>query len=707
MPEQFSNDLLLLEKLAQGGMAEVFRAKQIGVGGFQKNVAVKRILPECAKIDEFKQMFLRETSLCALLQHPNIIQVFSTGERDGYLYLVMEFLDGKTLQDIFDMLTAAGVQAPIDVTSFLIAEAAKGLGYAHNAKDPKTGEGLNVVHRDISPHNIMVSYDGSVKVVDFGIAKAKSSADLTQAGVIKGKEGYLSPEMVKGADPDRRADIFALGVVLYEMLTGKFLFDGETTLETLKAIDACEIPEISYKGDNLNPELDQILRKALARNPDERYQTCDQFAKDLTVFLNKNYPGFTSTDLGDFMYALFKEQIEQERKVRESEDIKIPENAWEEMGATAVFQIPDELKNISSGTGNIIIQQNVIQEKEEDREPETFKSRLLRSLSWTAISLVISLGLFYVVSIVFESLFSSSPSEFWSSLIDAKGRFDPLVFKLKGVVAPCVAFAVVVLLFISVPGLILGGVLGSRYKMFDVFLSLTSYISFMFIAVFGFNSIAFLQKIESTALWFSVVLRASVEQITQIVHLSPAITSVGSSVDGKQISTFIADRLKTKDVIKRANEQLSAIDDDLIVVRSATKVAEQAKEEVIQVIDSPLVTEITSKIFGYSLATETFLGLFVFGYLIVLSNTLSKHFLFSSKREKLFRFYFVAVQAAAFFIACNITNLAGVSSQINSFVLGLGFVSVPSEVLFPLVVIWFVLFMSVFLVQLFVGTEKD
>lgn len=701
MAEQFSNDLLLLEKLAQGGMAEVFRAKQIGVGGFQKNVALKRILPECARVDEFKQMFLRETGLAAILQHPNIIQVFSTGERDGYLYLVMEFLDGKTLQDVFDLLSVASVPAPLDICCFIIAEAAKGLAYAHNARDPKTNQALNVVHRDISPHNIMVSYDGGVKVVDFGIAKAKNSADLTQVGIIKGKEGYLAPELVKGAEADNKSDLFALGVVLYEMLTGKFLFDGDTTLDTLKAIDHCDIPEIIYKGQALDPELDRIMRKSLAKNPKERYQTCEQLAKELTVFLNKKFPGFTSSDLSDFMYALYKEKIEQERQLRESEDVKIPENAWEEMGATAVFQIPDEFRKIVGATGNIIIQQTPIVQEVKSRELESFRSKLARTGIWTAAALVISTAIYFISTISFEAVFSKSPGEFWAMILQAKGYFDPKTFELKVIVVPTIGFAVCLLLKLSLVGIFLGGLLGSRARILDVFLSLLSYVTFLFVTLLGFNCISLLQKIQSTSLWFVTAIRASVEQIVQIVHLSPAISVVRNQVGGKTIKEFIADKIETARLLLEADLSLKLVDKDIKVLGVAK---EEGVQAVSQALNSNVASDILSQIFTHSLLSETFLGLFAFGFLVVLSNSVSRHFLFREKRKKLFQFYFAALQLIVFFAAVNMASLVTGGSVALPLV---GFISMPSGVFAPLIFVWIVFIFSTLALQLFVGTERE
>ncbi len=323
--QRFTDDLLLLEKLAAGGMAEVYRGLMTGVGGFEKSVAVKRILPECARVEEFKLMFLRETQLSANLQHPNIVQVFSNGEHGGYLYLVMEFVDGKSVDDMIARSQEKAIHLPTDVICFIIAEAARALAYAHSKKDDITGEPLNIVHRDVSPQNVMVSYDGNVKIVDFGIAKATRSADLTRTGVIKGKEGYLSPEQVSGQEADQQSDIFALGTVFYELLAEHALFESSTTFATLGKIVKCEIPPLEGLQRGIDPALARIVYRCLAKDREKRYRTADELLRELTVFKNRAFPEFTSADLAKDMRSLFAENIERERQVREKANKAVQE----------------------------------------------------------------------------------------------------------------------------------------------------------------------------------------------------------------------------------------------------------------------------------------------------------------------------------------------------------------------------------------------
>ncbi|HLK99636.1 MAG TPA: serine/threonine-protein kinase, partial [Myxococcaceae bacterium] len=210
----------LIRKLATGGMAEVFLAKAAGPMGFEKTLVVKRILPHLAEDPAFVEMFLSEAKLAAQLNHPNIVQIFDFGEADDAYFLAMEFIDGPNLRVLLKRASQQGVALPPAVCARLIATACEGLAFAHDFADPGTGELLGLIHRDISPDNVLVSRQGAVKVVDFGIAKAAGQSHKTRSGVIKGKLSYMPPEQLRAKQLDRRADVYALGVVLYELLTG-------------------------------------------------------------------------------------------------------------------------------------------------------------------------------------------------------------------------------------------------------------------------------------------------------------------------------------------------------------------------------------------------------------------------------------------------------------------------------------------------------
>lgn len=324
MAERFGSDLLLLEKLAAGGMAEVFRARQMGFGGFEKTVAVKRILSSFAGNEEFKEMFRQEANLSAQLQHPNIAQVFTNGEFDSYLFLVMEFVDGKNVRQLLARADKKKIRIPIEISCFIVCETAKGLDYAHNYHDEKTGEALEIVHRDMSPQNVMMSYDGSVKVVDFGIAKAAARSDTTRAGVLKGKFGYMAPEQAMGMKLDKRTDIFALGIILFELLTQRRLFSSDDDLKTLQLVKDCRVPRPSKYNPAVNPALDRIVLKALAKERHERYSTAGELYADLQRFLNQTYAKFIPTDFANFLRQGFAEDIQEDKKRREKINAEIP-----------------------------------------------------------------------------------------------------------------------------------------------------------------------------------------------------------------------------------------------------------------------------------------------------------------------------------------------------------------------------------------------
>src|SRR5262249_25066947 len=223
----------ITERLDAGGMAEVFRGVAESIQGFRKNVAIKRILPNLTKNKRFIAMFLDEARLSLHLQHANVVHVFDIGVADGTYFIVMEYVDGANLKTVGESLKRQGRRMPVSHTLYIMMEVCKGLGDAHGLAD-ENGRPLGIVHRDISPPNILISKMGEVKLVDFGLAKAASQVEDTEPGVVKGKFSYLSPEAASGRDVDHRADIFAVGILLYELLTGKRLFFGETGYQTVE-----------------------------------------------------------------------------------------------------------------------------------------------------------------------------------------------------------------------------------------------------------------------------------------------------------------------------------------------------------------------------------------------------------------------------------------------------------------------------------------
>jgi serine/threonine protein kinase len=307
---------VLLERINVGGMAEVFKAKAFGVEGFERLVAVKRILPSIAEDAEFITMFIDEAKIAVQLTHANIAQIFDLGRVADSYFIAMEYVHGKDLRAIFDRARKRGETVPVPMACYNVMKVCEGLDYAHNKKDA-AGRELNLVHRDVSPQNILISYDGECKIIDFGIAKAAGKAGKTQAGILKGKFGYMSPEQVRGLPLDRRSDIFAVGIVLYELLTGERLFVGESDFSTLEKVRNVEIMPPSTYNRRIPEELEQIVLKALAKDVDDRYQTAMDLHDDLQSFMYTSGNFFSRKDLSAYMRKGFAEEIAKESQREE------------------------------------------------------------------------------------------------------------------------------------------------------------------------------------------------------------------------------------------------------------------------------------------------------------------------------------------------------------------------------------------------------
>lgn len=288
----------ILERLGGGGQAEVFKGFAESMQGFKKPVAIKRVLPSLTSNDKFVAMFLDEARLSLNLQHANVVQVFDISRAaDGTYFLVMEFVDGLDLKALIEAKVARGRRLEVAHVLYIINECCKGLSYAHTLEHRETGEPLHIVHRDVSPPNIMVSQNGEVKVVDFGLAKAMSQVEITDPGVVKGKFAYLSPEAALGQTVDARTDVFALGILLWEMFTGRRLFHADTPYQTVEQVRQARIPSISAQNPAVEPELDAIVRKALARDPAERYQSAADLGDDLAHYQFSRSLKVTSRDI--------------------------------------------------------------------------------------------------------------------------------------------------------------------------------------------------------------------------------------------------------------------------------------------------------------------------------------------------------------------------------------------------------------------------
>ena len=307
---------LLLDRISVGGMAEVFKAKSYGVEGFEKIIAIKRILPTMGEDRDFIKMFIDEAKIAGQLAHANICQIFELGRIDGSHFIAMEYIWGKDLLQIQNRLRKIKQPMPVQMACFSIAKVLEGLDYAHRKRDP-LGRPLEIVHRDCSPQNVLVSYEGEVKVIDFGIAKATSRNSRTMAGVLKGKFGYMSPEQVRGLPLDRRSDIFALGTMLYECLTSERLFQGETDFSTLEKVRNVDIRPPREINPNIPEVVEKIILKALAKDVDERYQWCSEMLADLQQFLMGADVVFTAKSLSSWLKEVFTGEIDKERQLLE------------------------------------------------------------------------------------------------------------------------------------------------------------------------------------------------------------------------------------------------------------------------------------------------------------------------------------------------------------------------------------------------------
>ncbi|HEY5923025.1 MAG TPA: protein kinase [Kofleriaceae bacterium] len=307
---------LLLDRISVGGMAEVFKAKSYGVEGFEKIIAIKRILPTMGEDRDFIKMFIDEAKIAGQLAHANICQIFELGRIDGSHFIAMEYIWGKDLLQIQNRLRKTKQPMPIQMASFVIAKVLEGLDYAHRKRDP-LGRPLEIVHRDCSPQNVLVSYEGEVKVIDFGIAKATSRNSRTMAGVLKGKFGYMSPEQVRGLPLDRRSDIFAIGTMLYECLTGERLFQGETDFSTLEKVRNVDIAAPRAVNPAIPEAIEKIILKALAKDVEDRYQWCSEMLADLQAYLMAQDVVFTAKSLSSWLKEVFAQEIERERQLLE------------------------------------------------------------------------------------------------------------------------------------------------------------------------------------------------------------------------------------------------------------------------------------------------------------------------------------------------------------------------------------------------------
>ena len=318
----------LLSKIAKGGMAEVFAARSYGVHGFEKTVALKRILPKFGQDPQFVRMMVDEAKISVLLNHPNIAQILELGEQDGDYFIVMEFVPGQSLSALIKRLKETNENVPILEACFIVVELLQGLHAAHTQSD-MTGKPASIIHRDVSPQNTLLSFDGHVKVIDFGIARARDRLEATEIGTIKGKLRYLAPEMIDPGrfaaqgDFDHRVDVFAAGIVLWELVSGRVLFPGDDELKVYDDITDGKTPNLAAEG-LCDPQLMKIIDRALFRQLDKRYPSAEEFADALRAYVYRADPGFTHKRVAAILDRAFPDEKAELTSLERGQTAEVP-----------------------------------------------------------------------------------------------------------------------------------------------------------------------------------------------------------------------------------------------------------------------------------------------------------------------------------------------------------------------------------------------
>lgn len=365
-PDVLAGKYELIERLGSGGMAEVWLAIYRGIEGITKLVAVKRIREQFAADENFVRMFLDEAKTAADLRHPNIINIIDIGEHEGTYYLAMDYQPGRDLRAVWRRAATKQVALPWGLTIHMIIEAARGLHYAHTKSDLH-GQPLNIVHRDVSPQNILVTRYGVCKVLDFGIARASHKSTVTRPGVVRGKAEYMSPEQATGQEMSARSDQFSLGILLYELTTGRRLYKRDTDRNTMEAVVNDPLPRpsdfMAYAAD-----LEHILRRALAKHPKNRFDSCGDLADALEEFLRQERIRHTSRRVADMLQNLFGEELNVKLELRDLEPSEpIAEVLEEEEDDQEGFIDPYELSSGQIFVGQI---RDFLAESEADKEPD-------------------------------------------------------------------------------------------------------------------------------------------------------------------------------------------------------------------------------------------------------------------------------------------------------------------------------------------------
>lgn len=389
----------MLEHLFDGGMAKIYLAKLIHRDKNQFLV-IKIVQPQFSSNESFLKMFEDELKLTNLFTHPGIAQVYDYGKEGTYLYYSMEFVLGSNLKEYQQKLKLQNKVFPIDVLCYIMIQSAKALYYVHQFVDPVSGKPLKVIHRDISPHNIMLTYDGFVKIIDFGIAKSELERnEKTKTGTLKGKISYIGPEYIEGLQLDGRYDLFALGVTFWELATGKKLFEGPNDMAILKNIQECKIPDPRDFRDDLPDEIADIILKCLKKERLKRYQTMDEFQRELSMVMQKYFPSFNSSDVTVFTSSLFSKEIER-WKEKYSEYGKINMEEYKKIAKVSESQfeknilLREKKKKIAT-----IVQDKLFSFQKKEEAPKNF---------FQLHGLKIALSLFFLILIPIFLKFNKS-----------------------------------------------------------------------------------------------------------------------------------------------------------------------------------------------------------------------------------------------------------------------------------------------------------
>ena len=379
--KKFGDKYVLLDRIATGGMAEVYRGKLTGVKGFEKLLAIKKMLPQLTREKEMVDYFIDEAKLAALLQHENIIHIYDFGSLDGSYFIAMEYLFGKDLNSIINRSREKKLPIRIENVLLIASQICEGMEYAHNLEDLH-GKPLNIIHRDITPHNIFITYDGKVKIIDFGIAKTTIQSTQTKIGLVKGKIAYMSPEQVEGQVLDHRSDIFTIGILIYEMVTNTRLYQGNTMQVIQKAINAKYEPLENF-APNLHPQLYEIIQRALIKDPAKRYQSCGEMLKEIQNCLYNMTFRPNAKQLAAYVISLFDTEYQKEK---EAAVMAMDSNLTDELvdGNTIIIDKTDEKIKVPSDSDETVFihEENRIPKDLNAADTAPFSKRKGSIINW-------------------------------------------------------------------------------------------------------------------------------------------------------------------------------------------------------------------------------------------------------------------------------------------------------------------------------------